>query len=96
MSLETESRQVAIADKPAFLPARAADVLEVLLKRSGHVVSHGRSVPRSSGGSKDIESNALEVYVHRLRKVLDDAGATSASTRSAVRGYLLDLKKRDA
>jgi two-component system response regulator TctD len=93
VSLDTENRQVAIADKPVFLPGRAADVLEVLLKRSGHVVSHEQLSAQVFGGAQDIESNALEVYVYRLRKVLEDAGASVHIHTIRGAGYLLELKK---
>lgn len=96
VSLDTESRQIAIDDKPVFLPARAADVLEVLLKRRGHVVSHEQMRAQIFGGSQDIESNALEVYVYRLRRALDDGGASVHIHTIRGAGYLLDLKKNGA
>ena len=51
-------------------------MLEVLLKRSGKVVSHDSLRGQVFGSSQDVASNAIEVYVHRLHKILAEAGAT--------------------
>ena len=94
VSFETGNRQATVAGKPIFLPARSADVLEVLLKRGGRVVPYEQLRAGVFGASHDIASNALEVYVHRLRKLLDDAGASVDIHAIRGAGYLLDLKKR--
>jgi two-component system response regulator TctD len=95
VSFETEGRQAMIAGRLLSLPLREADVLEVLLKRSGRVVSHGSLQSQVFGVAQDIASNAIEVYVHRLRKMLADAGANVSIHTIRGAGYLIDVVKDD-
>jgi two-component system response regulator TctD len=89
----TEGRQAMVAGKLLTLPLREGDVLEVLLKRSGKVVSHDSLQAQVFGASQDIASNAIEVYVHRLRKMLADAGANVHIHTIRGAGYLMDVDK---
>ena len=41
------------------------------------------------GATQGVTSNAIEVYVHRLRKLLADAGATAQIHTIRGAGYLL-------
>jgi two-component system response regulator TctD len=75
VTLDTEARQVFIHDDPCFFSAREIAVLEILLRRSGRVVSKKLVEDHLYGLSTDVGSNAVEVYVHRLRKQLADSGA---------------------
>ena len=95
VSFETEGRQTTVAGRLLPLPLREADVLEVLLKRSGRVVSHGALQSQVFGAAQDVASNAIEVYVHRLRKMLADAGANVSIHTIRGAGYLIDVAKDD-
>lgn len=95
VSLDIEGRQAVVAGKVLPLPAREADVLEVLLKRNGRVVSHEALQGQVFGSSQGVSSNAIEVYVHRLRRLLTDAGATVAIHTIRGAGYLMDVDKND-
>jgi two-component system response regulator TctD len=75
ITLDTEARQVFIREEPFFFSAREIAVLEILLRRSGRVVSKKLVEDHLYGLSTDVGSNAVEVYVHRLRKQLADSGA---------------------
>ena len=57
-------------------PARETAVLEILLRRSGNVAPKRLFEDHLFGLSGDVGSNAVEVYVHRLRRMLADSGAT--------------------
>lgn len=76
VSLDTEARQVFVAARPWYFSSREIDVLEVLMRRAGAVVPQRHVEDHLFGLSSDIESNAIEVYVHRLRKHLAEAKAT--------------------
>ena len=93
LSLETENRQAGVAGKLLFLPAREADVLEVLLRRSGRVVSQEVLEGQVFGQSQGVSSNAIEVYVHRLRRLLAEAGANVQIHTIRGAGYLIDVEK---
>jgi DNA-binding response OmpR family regulator len=64
-------------------------VLEILLRRSGKVVSKKQVEDHLFGHSADVGSNAIEVYVHRLRKQLTDAGADVQIHTIRGVGYLI-------
>lgn len=75
LSYDTESRQAFIAGEPQLLSARETAVLEILMRRKGRVVSKAVVEDQLFGLSGEVSSNAVEVYVHRLRKSLADKGA---------------------
>jgi DNA-binding response OmpR family regulator len=89
LSFDTQSRQIMVDSASHILPAREADVLEHLLRRKGNVVSKKFLEDQIFGQSAEFGSNAVEVYVHRLRKHLTDFGAkVSIHTVRGV-GYLI-------
>jgi DNA-binding response OmpR family regulator len=93
VSFESESRQAKVAGKMLFLPPREAEVLEVLLKRNGRTVSQDVLESQVFGMSQNVSSNAIEVYVHRLRRMLADAGANLEIHTVRGVGYLMELAK---
>ena len=74
-------------------PARETAVLEILLRRSGNVAPKRLFEDHLFGLSGDVGSNAVEVYVHRLRKMLADAGATVKIHTVRGVGYLMAEEK---
>jgi DNA-binding response OmpR family regulator len=93
VTLKTDGRQAEVDGRMLPLPAREVDVLEVLLKRCGRVVSHDALQGQVFGSSQDVASNAIEVYVHRLRKTLAEAGANVQIHTIRGAGYLMDIEK---
>ena len=89
VSLDTEGRQVMVAGSPRPFPARETAVLEILLRRGGNVAPKRLFEDQLFGLAGDIGSNAVEVYVHRLRKMLSDAGATVKIHTVRGVGYLM-------
>jgi DNA-binding response OmpR family regulator len=76
LTFDTTARQVFVDDKACVLAAREIAILEALMRRSGRVVSKQLLESDLYGLSEDIGSNAVEVYVHRLRKRLVELGAS--------------------
>jgi two-component system OmpR family response regulator len=70
------------------LSAREIGVLEVLLARSGRVVAKEHLAERLSRWGEEIGANAVEVYVHRLRRKLEPSGLVIRTIRGL--GYLID------
>jgi DNA-binding response OmpR family regulator len=64
-------------------------VLEALLERPGAVLSRAQLEERLYGWGEEIESNAVEVYVHGLRRKL---GAEFIRTVRGV-GYMVPKSK---
>ena len=96
VALDTEGRQVFIAGKPRSFPARETAVLEIMLRRGGNVAPKRLFEDQLFGLSGDVGSNAVEVYVHRLRKMLADAGATVKIHTVRGVGYLMAEDKSPA
>ena len=69
------------------LSAREIALLEVLLLRAGRVVSKEQLVEQLCGWDEEVSANAIEVYVHRLRKKLEPSGVRIATLRGL--GYSL-------
>ena len=93
VSLDTDGRQVFVAGSPRPFPARETAVLEILLRRGGNVAPKRLFEDHLFGLSGDVGSNAVEVYVHRLRKMLMDAGATVKIHTVRGVGYLMAEEK---
>jgi DNA-binding response OmpR family regulator len=97
VSLDTEGRQVTIEGAVRTFPARETAVLEILLRRSGNVAPKRLFEDHLFGLSGEVGSNAVEVYVHRLRKMLADANASVKIHTVRGVGYLMvDEKKAEA
>jgi DNA-binding response OmpR family regulator len=64
------TRQVFDASGQVMLSSREWAVLEALVARPGAILSRAQLEERLYGWSGDVESNAVEVYIHGLRKKL--------------------------
>ena len=70
------------------LSARELGLLEVLLQRSGRLVSKDQLVDHLCEWGEEVSNNAIEVYVHRLRKKIETDGVRIATVRGL--GYCLE------
>jgi two-component system OmpR family response regulator/two-component system response regulator QseB len=70
VSLDPATRQVMRDGQPVLLSAREYAVLEALMQRPGAVLSRAQIEDRLYGWGEEIESNAVSVYVHQLRRKL--------------------------
>ncbi|HWW48637.1 MAG TPA: response regulator transcription factor [Xanthobacteraceae bacterium] len=89
IALDLQSRQFFVDGKPQTLSAREATVLELLLSRRGQVIQKKLVEDQIFGIAGDVSSNAIEVYVHRLRRQLADYGAKVQIHTVRGVGYLL-------
>ena len=70
VSIDTQARQVSFQTKPVNLSRREYNLLEVLMQNQGKVMSRTSLEQSLYSWQDDIESNALEVHIHTLRKKL--------------------------
>jgi two-component system, OmpR family, response regulator len=70
VTLNPATREAAVGGEPVTLSAREWAVLEPMLARPGVVFSRAQLEEKLYGWKDDISSNAVEVYVHGLRKKL--------------------------
>ncbi len=88
LAFDTVGRRVTIAGETVELSQRELGVLETLLARQGKVVSKEQLIEHLYSHDEEASSNAIEVYVHRLRKKVEQAGVAIRTIRGL--GYLLD------
>jgi DNA-binding response OmpR family regulator len=89
LTFDTESHQIFVDGRPQLFSARESAVLELLLRRQGRVVPKKNVEDQIFGMSNDVASNAVEVYVSRLRKQLLGSGARLQIHTIRGVGYLI-------
>ena len=88
LSYDQADRVVKIGGQLVDLSAREIGLLEIFLLRVGRLVSKDQLVDHLCGWGEEVSSNAIEVYVHRLRKKLEDSGVRIVTVRGL--GYCLE------
>ena len=86
--LDLASRVARINDLPLELSARELGLLEILLQRPSRLLSKEQLVDHLCQWGEEVSSNAIEVYVHRLRKKLEPGGIRIVTVRGL--GYCLE------
>jgi two-component system OmpR family response regulator len=88
LRLDKSSRQAFFRNQPLSLSSREVAVLELLMNRYGRVVGKEQLAEHLTGLEEEIGQNAVEVYMHRLRKKLEPLGVSVRTLRGL--GYLLE------
>jgi two-component system response regulator TctD len=88
LSFDTVSRRFALQGQALDLPPREHDLLEALLVQSPRPVSKQLLAERLRSTDAVLSHDALEVYVHRLRRRLVGSGAAIHTLRGL--GYALE------
>lgn len=70
VSLDPAAHRVTLGGSEVTLSPREFALLEILLERPGAILSRGQLEERIYGFGEEIESNAIEVHVHGLRRKL--------------------------
>ena len=89
LDFDTLSGDARVDQQLVNLSARERQLLGLLMRRVGQVVSKQLAEDQLYGLTEPIGSNALEVHAHRLRKKLESAGATVRIETIRGVGYLL-------
>ena len=72
---DLQSREARVEDRPLHLPRRELAILDSLVRRAGRVVMREHLEAEVYGYDDEIQSNALEAHVSRLRRRLSEAEA---------------------
>ncbi|QDQ27396.1 response regulator transcription factor [Chitinimonas arctica] len=88
LRLDRAGQRAWAGDTPLDLSARELAVLDVLLSHADRVVTKEQIAAELSGD--ELGANAIEVYVHRLRKKIEPAGVGVRAVRGL--GYLLEAR----
>ena len=85
---DMNGQRVFIAGEPVNLSAREIGVFQILALRAGRVVSKEQLLDHLCSYGEEVFPNAVEVYVHRLRKKLESSRIVIRTIRGL--GYLLE------
>lgn len=88
LAFDQVGRIAYLHDQMLELSAREIGLLEILLTRSGRLVSKEQLVDHLCEWGEEVSNNAIEVYVHRLRKKIEIGGIRIATVRGL--GYCLE------
>lgn len=75
LQLDLLNREAVVHERRLELPRRELLVLEALMRRAGRTVERGTLQEEVYGMDDEIQSNALDAHVSRLRRKLDDVAA---------------------
>lgn len=87
LSFDMSDRMVKIDGAPVTLSTRELGILEALLLNPGKVITKEQLIEKICNWDEALGSNAIEVYVHRLRKKLQPLGIDISTFRGL--GYML-------
>ena len=88
LTLDTHNHQVLVEGQAINLSVREYALLEILLLQTGKVVSKDRIAQRLTVDGDALTDNAVEIYIHRLRKRIEPFGTLIRTVRGL--GYLLE------
>ena len=87
LDFDTTTRVASVQARPLSLTQRELAVLEALISRQGRPVARDTLFSKVFGLDDDVRPEAIELYVHRLRKKLEGSGAAIITMRGL--GYML-------
>ncbi|KAF2990521.1 response regulator transcription factor [Methylocystis sp. MJC1] len=89
LSFDLASQQVSINGKPLVLHRRELALLEMLMRNAGRLVLRNQLQDEVYGFDDDVQDNALNILVSRLRKRLQDLGAGVEIHAARGIGYMI-------
>jgi two-component system response regulator TctD len=91
LEYDTHSRRFRVHGKALDLPPREHDLLEALVMHAEAPVSKELLAERLRSSEAVLSHDALEVYIHRLRRRLEGSGAAIYTLRGL--GYVLEVER---
>jgi DNA-binding response OmpR family regulator len=89
LNFDTIGRDVSVGDCAIQLSRRESAILEHLMRRLGRVIPKPVLEEKLYGIDEELESNAIPVHIHHLRRKLLEAGATAEIHTVRGVGYFL-------
>jgi len=90
LAMDEVSSEVTVGGARLDVPRRERALLRLLLRQSGRLVQRAALENALFGYDSEVGPNAIEVYVHRLRRRLAQAGSTAAIRTEKGLGYVLE------
>jgi len=92
VAFDTHTREIKVSGDTIMFTPRERDVFEYLVRRAGNVTTKGMLEDALYGFGEAGGTNSIEVAIHRLRKILSNAGADVEIHTLRGVGYLLAQK----
>jgi len=89
LTLNLDSREVLINEKPVYLTAKEYAILELLVLRKGMILTKEAFLNHLYGGMDEPEMKIIDVFICKLRKKLAFAGANNLIGTVWGRGYMI-------
>jgi two-component system copper resistance phosphate regulon response regulator CusR len=90
--IDSASHRVSRANQEIVLTAKEYAMLEYLAQRKGQLVSRADIATHVWDESFDPFSNAIEVYMNRLRKKIDERHSSKLLHTRRGEGYILEFR----
>lgn len=90
LGYDLRTRQFTLAGQELALPPRERSLLEALMLKGGTTASKQELIDTIFGLDEDASADAVDLYIHRLRKKLEASDATIITLRGV--GYLLRVR----
>jgi DNA-binding response OmpR family regulator len=87
---DPNSFELTVNDISSKIPKKEGDLLEMLIGRPGQVFTRDQIVDRLWGLDSDVLENNIEIYIHHLRKKLENSSTKIETIRGV--GYILKEK----
>lgn len=87
LAFDQSSREFTLDQAPLELSPRERSVLEILVRQNGGVISKERIAQHTISFDDEASVKSIELYIHRLRKKLQDSGVAIQTRRGL--GYAL-------
>jgi two-component system response regulator TctD len=91
VSLDSDNRQLNVGGRVLPMRLREMLVLEILMRHRGSVVPRRYFEDQLFGVAGEQDSNTVDVYIHRVRRQLLDAGASVQIHTIRGVGYMLKV-----
>ena len=89
LSLDLSAKEVSVQGRPVHLTTKEYAILELLLMRRGTVLSKENFLDHLYGGMDEPDAKIIDVFVCKLRKKLQQAGAPNVIGTVWGRGYII-------
>jgi len=90
LGYDLRTRQFTLAGQELALPPRERSLLEALMLKGGTTASKQELIDTIFGLDEEASADAVDLYIHRLRKKLEASDATIITLRGV--GYLLRVR----
>jgi DNA-binding response OmpR family regulator len=89
LKLDPIARNAACGDAPLTLTAKEFAVLELFLFRKSHILSRDKIAEHIYSEETEQESNVIDVFINKLRRKLESAGAENLIETVRGEGYVI-------